>query len=281
MVVRASAKINLNLLVGPRRSDGFHPLDSYVAKVTLYDEVRLRRRSDGEIRLACRGIECGDDEKNLALRAARALAEQGGVSAGADVALSKRIPPGRGLGGGSSDAAAVLYGLNELWRLDVPEGELFDLAARLGSDVPLFLGPAACRMTGRGETVEPVRVHPFVAVLVLPRAACATAKVYRACDDQPAAMGQQLSPRMIAEQPPSAWRGLLVNQLASAARRVCMELDEVWTKLAGAVGLTVAMSGSGSALFILCDDEAEASAAMADVPSELKELCVLVRQNDW
>ena len=207
----APAKINLNLLVGPRGPDGFHEIDSLVAKVTLYDEIELRGREEGEIRFTCRGAGCGGDEKNLALRAARLLAEGRHVG-GVDITLSKHIPPGRGLGGGSSDAAAVLIGLNELWQLGVSAAELSALAASLGSDVPLFFGPPAARMTGRGELLEEISVHPFVAVLILPDFTCRTSAVYRAFDEAPAAVEKQLEPPTLGGSP-SQWRAALVNQL--------------------------------------------------------------------
>ncbi|MHC4986504.1 MAG: GHMP family kinase ATP-binding protein, partial [Planctomycetota bacterium] len=98
----APAKLNLNLLVGLRRDDGYHPLDSIVAAVTMYDRIDLRVRDDDEIRLSVEGLDCGPAESNLAMRAAMALATECGAS-GVDIDLLKVIPPGRGLGGGSSD----------------------------------------------------------------------------------------------------------------------------------------------------------------------------------
>ena len=119
--VAAPAKINLDLLVGPRRPDGYHDIDSLVAKITLYDELAARLREDGPVGLHCEGLDCGPIEENLALRAARLLAERAGRRVGgAEIRLAKAIPPGRGLGGGSSDAAAALVALDELWRLGLP-----------------------------------------------------------------------------------------------------------------------------------------------------------------
>jgi len=302
----APAKINLNLLVGARGPDGFHPLDSLVAKIALYDRIDLRPRSDGRITFACQGIDCGGDEQNLALRAARMLAERiaaGSCSAGfqpvassghagtmpapqsppvggADIALVKNIPPGRGLGGGSADAAAVLEGLQRFWNLSLPPQELAGLAARLGSDVPLFLGPAACRMTGRGETVEPIRVHPFWAVLWLPDFACSTAEVYRALDERPEPMGRQLDLSLL-ESPPSRWSPRLVNQLAAAAQRVAGPLAELMKALARALGLPVHLTGSGSAVFALFDDAQGALAAAKRLAGEELPPCVVVGQNGW
>lgn len=278
----APAKINLNLLVGPPRGDGFHDIDSIVAKITLYDELTLRPRTDGLIRLACSGAPCGDDERNLALLAARALAHGRGVG-GADIELVKLIAPGAGLGGGSSDAAAVLEGLRTMWRLELGDDELAALAASLGSDVPLFLGPPASRMTGRGERVAPVEVHPFFALLIVPEVRCATAEVYREFDAAgPGAMGEQLAPAVLAETP-SAWRGLLRNDLAAAALRVGPDLGDLRRAIADRTRLGVCVTGSGSAMFILCDspDEAAAAAVAAAGAGTLRAVCIPVRSNPW
>jgi len=277
----APAKINLTLQVGPRREDGFHEIDSVVAKVTLYDDLTLGPRSDGRIALACSGADCGDDEANLALRAARALAD-GREVGGADIELLKRIPPGAGLGGGSSDAAAVLRGLCRLWGLDVGEAALAAVGASLGSDVPLFFGPATVRVTGRGEHVAPARVHPFHALLFVPGVHCATGRVYQAYDD---AGGGEQAPRQPAEMSmtaaPSAWRGLLRNDLGEAAERLEPALGRLRRSIAERTGLPVSITGSGSAMFVLCDSADEAAAAFAALDATLRALCVPVRSNPW
>jgi 4-diphosphocytidyl-2-C-methyl-D-erythritol kinase len=275
----APAKINLNLLVGPRREDGYHPIDSFVARVTFYDEVMLVPRRDGRIVLRCTGADCGPDEENLAFRAAELLAEGRGTG-GAAIELTKRIPPGRGLGGGSSDAAAVLAGLNELWNLGLAVSHLAELARRLGSDVPFFLGKPAARMTGRGEILQPLAVHPFWAVLYLPLFPCPTAEVFRAYDRLPDQPREQLDPSVLTD-PPSRWRGRMANQLLPAARQVSGELAIAYDRLSRALPVPVCMTGSGSGLFALCDDLAEAQAFLAAAPQDLRDACRIVASNDW
>ncbi len=267
--VFAPAKLNLNLLVGPRGQDGYHGLDSLVAKVTLYDCVEVRVVPGGGDSLRCDGADCGPPEGNLARRAARLLRESCGWREGAEIVLHKSIPPGKGLGGGSSDAAAVLAALNELYGRPLGEGDLLALAARLGSDVPLFLGPPAVRMTGRGERLAPLRVHPFFAALVLPDCQCATPAVYRAFDESPAAPGEQIAEEALTA-PPSAWRGRMRNDLAAAARKVCPELGDLWDDLSAVVGAPVQLTGSGSGLFVLCDDAAEAEAVLSAMRPRLR-----------
>ncbi len=298
----APAKINLDLLVGPRRADGYHPLDSIVAKVSLYDEITLTPRADGPITLSCQNADCGPAEMNLAYRAAKLLAHYAGLGCaagsgigggregvravagtGVDIALVKHIPPGKGLGGGSSDAAAVLAGLDQLWRLATPADSLAQLAATLGSDVPLFLGPPAARMTGRGEKLCPAALHSFAAVLHMPDFACATADVYRAFDSLPDA-GRPMATREatdLAAQPPSAWRSRLQNDLTDAAEAVSEQLRQTLGLLGDCAAAPVSMTGSGSAMFILCDDIAEAQAVARRLPSGLPGRTVIVLPNLW
>jgi 4-diphosphocytidyl-2-C-methyl-D-erythritol kinase len=324
----APAKINLDLLVGPRRSDGYHPLDSLVAKVTLYDEITLTPRADGQITLTCRDADCGPAEMNLAYRAAKLLALDAGLgnrgmgvspvdsagtndqhgqvlgtpdgdaratrnaraADGVDIALVKHIPPGKGLGGGSADAAAVLAGLDQLWRLATPAGRLAQLAATLGSDVPLFLGPPAARMTGRGEKLQPLAVHGFAAVLHMPDFACATADVYRALDslpDPPTGAPRAARPMAtreaidLAANLPSAWRSRLTNDLTAAAEIVNPQLRGTLDRLRDCTGQPVHMTGSGSAMFILCDEVAEAQAVARRLPPDLPGQTVIVLPSPW
>lgn len=278
----APAKINLHLLVHPVAEDGYHPLDSLVAKITFCDVIDLQLRSDGEITFSCAGAACGPDEGNLALLAAKLLAPmRRGSDLGVAVSLAKSIPPGAGLGGGSSDAAAVLVALNQLWQLGLPHSDLRELAAELGSDVPLFVDGPAARITGRGEIVHPIEVHPFTVALLLPEFACKTPEVYREFDKAPPPPAEVIDPEVIASRPPSQWRGLLANQLAPAARRVCPELAELWDRLSAAVPLPVHLTGSGSVLFVLCDDDEELRSVMSAVPPQLRTLCRPAGTNPW
>ncbi|MFP4105759.1 MAG: 4-(cytidine 5'-diphospho)-2-C-methyl-D-erythritol kinase [Phycisphaerae bacterium] len=276
LCVNAPAKINLNLLVWPLRSDGYHPLDSYVSKITLYDRLELRLRDGEEIRLICEGQDCGPDDDNLAVRAARLMQASATKRFGLDIRLTKRIPPGKGLGGGSSDAAAVMVGVRQLLQMEVSDAELFEAAASLGSDVPLFLAEGAVRMTGRGEILEPVQVHAFFALLYLPDLFCGTGDVYRAFDAAPPQPERQLPADLLGISPPSTWRHRLVNHLESAARSVNPELGRRFDDLQRVLP-DLRMTGSGSALFSLHDSIESARAALNRVPGDLRDGFLLVR----
>lgn len=293
----APAKINLNLLVGPRRADGFHDLDSLVAKVALYDRIDLHPRTDDKITFSCtagKGLpkamaDCGPDDRNLVVRAAKLLETFKPVDAGVDIHLTKHIPPGKGLGGGSSDAASTLVGLNELWRLGLPMDRLAALGAQLGSDVPLFLGTPSSRMTGRGEVLAPAPLPPFSAVLLLPEVSTSTAAVYKAYDEIPPSASfkgkpladRQIDIRELASAQPSAWPQLLENDLAPAALQACPPLREVWEAFQAAAGGTVCMTGSGSALFVLCDGPDDVKNILSQVDRIGIGRAVSVQMNPW
>ena len=151
--IEAHAKINLTLEVVGKRGDGYHDVVSIVQTVGLHDVVTLEPAE--RLALACDtpGLDTPD---NLAFRAARLLREHAGHSGGAAISLTKRIPVAAGLGGGSSDAAAVLVGLNRLWGLGLSRDEMMPLAASLGSDVPFFLVGGTAMVSGRGERVRPL-----------------------------------------------------------------------------------------------------------------------------
>jgi 4-diphosphocytidyl-2-C-methyl-D-erythritol kinase len=160
ITVFAPAKVNLILRILDRRSDGFHNLWSVMQTVALDDEVQIRLRPDRQdIQLRCDAADLAADQSNLVYRAAAAVLARAQQSIGLDIELRKRIPMGAGLGGGSSDAAATIIGLNCLLQLMWSPAQMADVGESLGSDVPFFLfAPSAC-VTGRGEIVRPVVVE--------------------------------------------------------------------------------------------------------------------------
>ena len=157
LTIRAHAKINLDLRLGARRPDGFHPIDTLFVRTELADRLSAEATSDGSLCMVIEGdksLSAGPE--NLVLRAAETLRERTQNTAGANLRLSKEIPQGAGLGGGSSDAAAALQILRRLWSLDLPDEALMEIGAKLGSDVPFFLQPNPARGSGRGEISEPL-----------------------------------------------------------------------------------------------------------------------------
>jgi 4-diphosphocytidyl-2-C-methyl-D-erythritol kinase len=288
LLARAPAKLNLSLRVLGRREDGYHELDSLVAKTTLYDELTLAPKPRGELELTCDCPAAGAAAQNLALRAARLLqahiaaASPAGVPPpGACIDIRKRIAVGAGLGGGSSDAAAALLGLNVLWNAGLGQQELSRLALQLGSDVPLFLWGPASRMRGRGERLTDIRLPHFWALLVCPPFSCSTAQVYAAYDRQGPGRLQTPDPAALAALPVDQWPPLLPNDLLAAACRACPPLSAWMERMRQATGQGVHMTGSGSALFSLARDEATATIALNKLDRELSACAAVVCANPW
>ncbi|NLF32168.1 MAG: 4-(cytidine 5'-diphospho)-2-C-methyl-D-erythritol kinase, partial [Planctomycetes bacterium] len=280
VVARAPAKLNLILRVGSLRRDGFHPLDSIVTKITLYDSLIFAPRPDDAVTLVCDDPTLPTDEANLVVRAARRL--QGlGARGGADIELRKRIPAGAGLGGGSADAAVTLRILNDLWSAGLDGGALAALAAELGSDVPLTLGGGASRMQGRGERLTAATVAPFAAVLVTPPVHASTAAVYAAFDAMGGGPLEAVDPEALARGPASQWSGRLVNDLFAPACRVCPEIADWVSRLEAATGRRTHMTGSGSALFLLADDQTHALSLYDRLDPQARRCARVVTQNPW
>jgi len=260
LTVLAPAKVNLTLRVLGTRPDGYHVLESVVAGVTLFDT--LHAEPDGDLSLACRGLEAPAGPDNLILKAARALGARCGIRAGARLSLEKRIPVGRGLGGGSSDAAATLVALNDLWRCGLDPAELAAVGASVGSDVPLFFGPPMAVMRGRGEDIEPLETRfTWTLVLAWPAYRMPTAEVYAAYDRLGEDGDAKPSATAILEVlggPVRDAASFLVNDLERAADNMRERRFDVRACLHDAGAQAVGMTGSGSAYFAVADTEAEA-----------------------
>jgi 4-diphosphocytidyl-2-C-methyl-D-erythritol kinase len=255
--LRAPAKINLFLHVGDRRSDGYHALESLIVFAETSDRLEFTPGSNVTLKIIGPfGKALSRDSDNLVLKAARALrAKYPDEGQGAHIALEKNLPLASGLGGGSADAAATLRALNELWSLDLPESELLDIAAEIGSDVPACLLSAPCWTEGRGERVTKLAaMPPFELVLVNPGVAVPTGPVF-------AALNARSGVGAIAPPPPLASVWELVAYLADAgndleapAGRFAPVIEDVLAALGHEPACVLAqMSGSGATCFGLFD----------------------------
>lgn len=258
---RCPAKINLTLRVVGQRPDGYHDIESLVALVDFCDELSISTHEDGAYALSCDDPALPTDGSNLVLRAARALARAGGVNLGAAFGLRKRIPAGAGLGGGSSNAASTFALLNVLWRQGRSHAELMAMAALVGSDAPLFLAGPLSVIRGRGEIVEPLagRLSAWC-VLILPPFGCSTPAVYRAFDAAQQRRAASPPPAAAATRSAVELMPRLFNDLEAPAFAVEPRLAALAARAREIVGGPVRMSGSGSALFTLVDERAQAEA---------------------
>ncbi len=174
--VPAPAKLNLFLHVVGRRDDGYHLLQSVFALIDWCDTLHFEQRDDGLVRRHDLGAALPLDD--LCVRAARRLQQESGCRLGVDISINKQVPWGAGLGGGSSDAASTLLALNRLWAIDWPRERLLALAARLGADVPFFVGGANAWVEGIGERLTPIDLAPRWWAVLKPAVAVPTAAIF-------------------------------------------------------------------------------------------------------
>jgi 4-diphosphocytidyl-2-C-methyl-D-erythritol kinase len=258
------AKVNLFLEVLGRRPDGYHDLATLMMGIGWYDTLEFLERPTGEVVLHCDTPELSTGPDNLIVRAAELLRSRFGVTRGVEIRLHKRIAMQAGLAGGSSNAAATLAGLNHLWRLGQEAPTLAALGAELGSDVSFFFHGPAAWCTGRGEIIEPLPVTTRLdLVLVCPRVGLSTAGVFRALRlSGPTTSGQPLRDALLQGDVAAVGRSLF-NRLEEPAEALCPEVKAWREQLAATASLGVKclgarMSGSGSAVFALAQDAAEA-----------------------
>jgi 4-diphosphocytidyl-2-C-methyl-D-erythritol kinase len=250
----APAKLNLFLHVTGRRADGYHELQTLFQLIDLCDELVLSVRADGVIERTA-GPEGVEPERDLAVRAARALKAATGTALGASIQVRKRIPVGGGLGGGSSDAATVLLALNELWECRLPPGELTALGLSLGADVPVFIGGSSAWGEGIGERLTPVALPQAWYVIVHPGVTVSTAGVFQ-------------SPELTRNSPLITIRAFFEaggrNDCEPVVRSRFPEVAEAMQWLGRYA--PARLSGTGSCVFAACASAIEAERLAARVP---------------
>jgi 4-diphosphocytidyl-2-C-methyl-D-erythritol kinase len=285
LTVLAPAKINLHLEVLGLRPDGYHELAMVMQSLDLADSLRFTPTADGAIVLECDRADLSTGPDNLVVKAAQMLRARAGLpELGAHIALSKRIPIGAGLAGGSSDGAATLVGLNALWGCGFPAAELHAMATALGSDMPFCLEGGTRLCFGRGEVMEPALSMPPLGVLLIkhPEASVSTPWAFGRCRELRSDF--YLETEADFEQRRHALRqGPLVASLAAGGRLPHLRNDlqavvepEVASVREGLAllrrapaALAVAMSGSGPTLFALFADAAGAEGARSALAADL------------
>ena len=268
IVEHAPAKINLALHVTGQRADGYHLLDTLVVFTKEGDCIRMRKSAQDRFSVTGRfGGSLPQDGQNLVLQArdlARRLA--GARAFPVDIELEKNLPIASGIGGGSSDAAATLRALNQLWQLHTPSQELAQMALSLGADLPMCLAAKSVRASGIGEVLSPVASLPSLAlVLVNPGIAVATPSVFKALNkrDNPTLppLPQQWNDKMV-----SSWLGTTRNDLEDAALSIAPQIGTALAALRQSGATLARMSGSGATCFGLFNslqDAADAASTIA------------------
>lgn len=263
--IAAPAKTNLWLRILGKREDGFHEIETRMVKLGLADRVRLKWRDDDEVILRCSDPDLPTGEDNLVVKAVRALEQHTDKVFSVSLDLEKHIPSGAGLGGGSSDAAAVLRALNEMASLHLPEAELAAVGATIGSDIPFFIYDRPCDCRGRGEIVVPIsaeEVPPtFPIFLYKPDFGIAASWAYRRYLESAEYAGFTYAPQS------GPW-GDMVNDLERPVFEKFPVLGDLKSWLLAQPGVRAALlSGSGSTMLAVMEEDAD-GAALAEATKE-------------
>jgi 4-diphosphocytidyl-2-C-methyl-D-erythritol kinase len=268
----AYAKINLSLRVHGRREDGYHELTTVFQTVSLHDTLGFKNLPGGRLELACSDPLIPADESNLVMRAAAALRERYGVRAGARVELEKVVPAGGGLGGGSSDAAVTLVGLASLWEIETDAGELAEIGARLGADVPFFLYGGTALGTGTGTDIKPLEDTSKMELLIItPGVKVSTAEAYkalgaRALTKDEAAANLSVSRTEADFSVPHS--GVICNDFEPVVVGLYPEIGRARDALKSVGAGRTLLSGSGSSVFGVFESKGEAGRARAALKPE-------------
>ena len=250
LVLRASAKVNLALEVLGKRADGYHEIATVLQAVDLFDRIVMETADT--LSLHTDDPDLPTDDGNLVMRAARLLQKAAGIELGARIRLQKRIPVAAGLGGGSSDAAATLWGLSRLWKLRWPTARLQELAVELGMDVPFFLGAGRAVARGRGERLAPLPGGGgYALVLVNPRVPLSTREIYGRVPTgwHAEPVGTDRVIEALRTRNVSRVAAALTNNLEGLAEPVLPVIGRMKAALLAAGALGAIMSGSGPTVF--------------------------------
>ncbi|AKP45452.1 MULTISPECIES: 4-(cytidine 5'-diphospho)-2-C-methyl-D-erythritol kinase [Bacillus] len=251
--VKAPAKINLSLDVLHKRPDGYHEVEMVMTTIDLADRIELKELRQDEIRIDSHNRFVPDDHRNLAFQAAKLLKETYHIKKGVSISIDKAIPVAAGLAGGSSDAAAVLKGLNQMWQLGLSLEELADLGSQIGSDVSFCVFGGTALATGRGEKITPLPTPPNCwVVLAKPQIGVSTAEVYRNLKlEEVRHPNTKAMIEAIVEQNYEKMCQNVGNVLESVTLKMHKEVAQIKEQMIRSGADAVLMSGSGPTVFAL------------------------------
>jgi len=282
MILHAFAKINWTLMITGVRPDGYHLLDMLMQPVSLSDRITIQPSSGLSLAVSGSG-GVGPDENNLVLRAARLLREHTGVRQGAALSLEKNIPVQAGMGGGSSDAAAALKGLNLFWKTGLSDDELETLGVKLGADVPFFIRGGLARSRGIGEQLERIPCSRFYPLLVLqPSGGLSTGAVFRAFHESTSVRNPENGAALeaILSGGIAGASSAFANVLEPVSRALCPEIARMAEDLSRRGAVLSMMTGSGSAVFGVFSSEDARDAAFRDLSSGYNRIWRCATQNE-
>ena len=285
-LARAPAKINLYLLIADKRPDGYHNLDTLMAKIAFYDELLFEVDKTEGIELVCAGLWSPPGRDNLVYKACDIFYKTIDKKPSVKLKLTKNVPAGSGLGGASSDAATTLLALNKLNHQPLTVDKLSSMAAQLGSDVPFFLNGPQALCTGRGEKISKLdNILPFSALLVLPNLSVSTKTIYENFKvdlELFKVLKEQIKPLFLKNKVDLLPK-LCANMLAKTCFALNNELALLKTEIGKICQLPVLLSGSGSALFVIFynDEYLKAEVLNRKIKDALKCKSMIVFNNQW
>ncbi len=267
--IKSPAKINLYLKVLGKRKDGYHEIESVILPINIYDKIILSKRAVG-LDFFCDHNELQDAENNLAYQAAQMLADFTGRQLPVSIKLYKKIPIAAGLGGGSSNAASVLLGLNQLYNLGVSRNKLLGIGAQLGADIPFFILSHPAIATGKGEKLTPINFNPTWLVVINPGFPVKTAQTYASINlGLTKAWGYNKMPAVpVDDADVGKLADLLKNDLEPPVIKQYPLIDEIKKRLLAKGAEGALMSGSGPSVFGLFSSSNKAYTAYKKLKEE-------------
>ncbi len=266
LVIKSFAKLNLYLRILNKRKDNFHNLNTLFCRIDLADTLIFKKRQDGLIKISCKHPDVPDDKTNLCWRAAELLKREHKLDFGIDIEIKKRIPVGAGLGGGSSNAAVVLLGLNRYWNLNLSKTRLAKIGAKIGSDVPFFIYDTKFALgSRRGDKIKPVASLGKLKlwfILIYPNLKVSTPRIYQKFDAFSGLTRTRCNVKMLTSELLKKGKALnaqcLINDLEIVTTSLYPVVNQV-KKALSSMGLEkIMMSGSGPAVFALCNGRKQA-----------------------
>ncbi len=287
LLVRAPAKINLSLLIAGKRPDGFHEIETLMAKINFFDEILIQPGEKNGIELLCKGRHWAPQgQENLVYRACKMLLQNCRKQADIKITLTKNIPAGTGLGSASSDAAATLLGINRFLELELSNEKLCKMASELGSDVSFFLNGPLAVCTGKGEKIQKLeKIFDFLAILILPDITVSTKTVYDNYNDNKAifkTLSNQIN-ALIRENRFDLVCKMCANMLEASCFGLHNELAELKAKIESLDIRPLCLSGSGSVMFCIMGvgDEKRARQYQLKIRERTGCKSVIVSNNRW
>ena len=269
--IRSPAKINLFLNVIGKRPDGYHELESIFQTVNLFDTIEIHKAKQG-ISIKTDQPNLPTDRRNLVYQVVELVKKKYKIRQGIRIFIHKNIPIGSGLGGGSSNVASVLMGLNRMWKLGLSRDELAWQGAKIGSDVPFFIYGGTALVKGRGEIVFPLKINKtFYYLLVSPQILIPTKEIYRQLKlylTKPVNNSIGKIIRYLEKGNSKGLSQLLYNSLERVALGLYPRLKDIYLRLEENIKGGLLVSGSGSTIFRICDSSKEVNILVRQIKSD-------------